>query len=249
MKKNMLVTRISHGHDMIFKVIDIIDNKAILKGEIYRLIADAPIDDLKEYENKNKIILSLPQLNFDAKLLRGRILHLDGDEFYLKKAMEAYKAYHIDAIGYFIKEQDMSHYIGELLIKHQPDVLVITGHDALIKNKDIMDINSYTNSKYFVEAIRQARILVRSKDELIIIAGACQSHYEALIKEGANFASSPKRKNIHLLDPVIIATLLASISISDQIDFNQILNYTYSKQIGGIESKGTARKLYTGGSK
>ncbi len=30
-------------------------------------------------------------------------------------------------------------------------------------------------------------------DELVIFAGACQSHYEEIIKAGANFASSPHR--------------------------------------------------------
>ena len=69
MKINSLVTRISHQNDVLFRVIKIEDGRAILQGEIYRLLADAPISDLKEYENKNKIILSLPQLNFDAKLL------------------------------------------------------------------------------------------------------------------------------------------------------------------------------------
>ena len=35
-------------------------------------------------------------------------------------------------------------------------------------------------------------------------AGACQSHFEALIRAGANFASSPSRINIHALDPVYV---------------------------------------------
>ena len=70
MKINSLVTRISHGHDLIFRVIDIKDNVAILKGEIFRLVADSPVEDLKEYEVKNKIVLSLPSIKKDAKLLR-----------------------------------------------------------------------------------------------------------------------------------------------------------------------------------
>ncbi len=248
LKINSLVTRISHQHDVIFRVINIIDNKALLQGEIYRLVADAPLNDLKEYENKNKIVLSLPVINFDAKLLRGKILHLDGDEFYLKKAMEAYRHYHIDADGYFIKESDMPKFISQLINKHRPDVLVITGHDSLFKGQNVSDINSYRNSKYFVETIRMARSIINSKDELVIVAGACQSYYEALISEGANFASSPNRKNIHLLDPVIVASSIASATISEEIDFNKVLKSTYSKQIGGIETKGRARKYYNGGS-
>ena len=242
-----LVTRISHNHDLVFQIINIIENKAILKGEIYRLVADSPLEDLTKHEVKNKTILSLPSLNFEAKLLRGKILHLDGDQYYLKKAMEAYSNYSINADGYYIKESDMPLHIEKLLKKHHPDILVITGHDSLFKGQNINDINSYRNSKHFVEAIRKARQMVMSKDELIIIAGACQSYFEALIQEGANFASSPERKNIHLLDPVIVASFIASSSISTDIDYNKLLSSTYSKQIGGVETKGKARKYYLGG--
>lgn len=247
MKINDYVTRKSHNNDIIFKVIDIKDNVAILKGEIYRLIANAPLDDLIVQENKNKIVLSLPYIEFSAKLLRGKILHLDGDEFYLKKAMEAYKSYSIECDGYYIKEQDMPKYIESLIKKHNPDILVITGHDSLTKGMDKNDINSYSNSKYYLETVRIARQINPSKDDLVIIAGACQSYYELLIKEGANFASSPKRKNIHLLDPIIVASFIASKTIYEEIDFDKVLNSTYSKQIGGIETRGKARKYYLGG--
>ena len=54
-----------------------------------------------------------------------------------------------------------------------------------------------------------ARKYEKSQDELIVIAGACQSNYEELINSGANFASSPKRVNIHALDPAIIAISIA----------------------------------------
>ena len=242
-----LVTRISHNHDLVFQIINIIENKAILKGEIYRLVADSPLEDLTKHEVKNKTILSLPSLNIEAKLLRGKILHLDGDQYYLKKAMEAYRSYSINADGYYLKESDMPLYIEKLLYKHHPDILVVTGHDSLSKGQNIKDINSYRNSKYFVEVIKKARQVVMSKDELVIVAGACQSFFEALIDEGANFASSPDRKNIHLLDPVIVASFIASSTISKDIDFNKLLSDTYSKQIGGIETKGKARKYYLGG--
>ena len=161
--------------------------------------------------------------------------------------METYKNYSLSAEGYFIKEKDMPKYVESLINKHQPDILVITGHDALIKGTNINDINNYKNSKYFVETLKIARRVVKSKNDLVIIAGACQSYYEALIEEGANFASSPKRKNIHLLDPIIVASFIATTPISQEIDYQKVLNATYSKQIGGIETKGLARKQYFGG--
>ena len=60
----------------------------------------------------------------------------------------------------------------------------------------------------------------KSHDKLVIIAGACQSNYEELIKAGANFASSPKRVNIHCLDPAIIALFIATTERSKEIDLN-----------------------------
>ena len=71
------------------------------------------------------------------------------------------------------------------------------------------------------------------------------------IFNNANFIkanlSSPKRKNIHLLDPIIVASFIATTPISQEIDYQKVLNATYSKQIGGIETKGLARKQYFGG--
>ena len=46
----------------------------------------------------------------------------------------------------------------------------------------------------FIKAIEEARKYEENQERLIIIAGACQSNYEELIKSGANFASSPSRK-------------------------------------------------------
>ena len=91
-----------------------------------------------------------------------------------------------------------------------------------------------------MEAVRIARSYEKSQDKLVIVAGACQSNYEELIKAGANFASSPKRINIHALDPAIIAS---SVGLSDKnkpIDLIDILNKTkYGHDgIGGIITNG-----------
>lgn len=71
---------------------------------------------------------------------------------------------------------------------------------------------------------------------MIIIAGACQSDYEELIKAGANFASSPKRINIHALDPAIIATKMSLSDVNHDIDLKGIIENTkYGKNgIGGV---------------
>ena len=75
--------------------------------------------------------------------------------------------------------------------------------------------------------------------------GACQSYYEAIIEAGANFASSPKRINIHALDPAILATSLALADRNKSIDLLKILEKTkYGKDgMGGIITNGT---MYVG---
>ncbi len=110
------------------------------------------------------------------------------------------------AYGVKLNERSIGPSITKYLEDLNPDIVVITGHDAYYRNKD-----EYKNSDYFVDAVKMARKYEKSHDKLIIVAGACQSNYEEIIKAGANFASSPKRINIHALDPAIIAS---SISLS-----------------------------------
>lgn len=53
-KVSDLVTRNSYNNDVIFKIVEINDNIATLKGVVLRLEADSPLSDLKKYE-KNDI--------------------------------------------------------------------------------------------------------------------------------------------------------------------------------------------------
>ena len=95
------------------------------------------------------------------------------------------------------------------------------------------------------KAIKKAREYEGSHEKLIIVSGGCGSCYEELIKAGANFASSPKRINIHALDPAIIATKMSLSDINKNIDLKDILEQTkYGKDgIGGIITRGT---MYVG---
>ena len=188
-----LVTRNSHGNDLIFTITDIIDDVYYLKGLNIRLVADATKDDLKKYEDgdiedEKEFLDRIKPVNDldrdDYFYLPGKILHIDGDK-------------------------------------------------------------EYKNSMNFVNAVKEARKYEKEHDKLIIIAGACQSNYEELIKAGANFASSPKRINIHALDPAIIATKISLTDVNKQIDVKSILKETkYGESgIGGIITKGT---MYVG---
>ena len=247
-----LVTRKSHNHDIVFEIQKIEDRIAYLKGKDIRLYADSYIEDLviSTYDNENYDVESVTRMKEKLSLdrseyfyLPGKILHLDGDDEYLDRCMTFYKKFNIMAQGIKIKESEMSYEIQNYLNKYKPNILVITGHDAMYTRNDKV---SYKNSDNFVNTIKEARVYEENQERLIIIAGACQSNYEELIKSGANFASSPKRVNIHALDPAIIASSIALSDRSSPIDLLDIIDRTKYKEegIGGIITNGTMYKGY-----
>ncbi|MGE8207425.1 sporulation peptidase YabG [Heyndrickxia sp. NPDC080065] len=276
---NSIVGRKSYKCDLLFRVIDIKNNDgvetAILYGEDYRLIADAPFNDLviinpEERSKITKEFRSLEAQSFelfqqDINLLRqrqeyeatngysqefnyfhvpGRVLHLDGDPSYLKKCIDLYEKIGVKVYGVHCYEKDMPFRIRALIEKYRPDILVITGHDSYSKAKGKKtDINAYRHSKYFVQTVIEARKVVPHLDQLIIFAGACQSHFESLIYAGANFASSPLRVNIHALDPVYIVAKISYTSFMEQVNVWDVLRNTLTgeKGLGGIETKGVLR--------
>ena len=157
----------------------------------------------------------------------------------------SYYILRVKAIGVKIKEDEISTNIKRLLEEYNPNILVITGHDAYYKKLgNESDNSNYKNTASFIKAVKEAR-KIESHENLIIIAGACQSNYEELIKAGANFASSPKRINIHALDPAIIASSVALSDKNKPIDLIGILEKTKygAKGIGGIITNGT---MYVG---
>lgn len=241
------VTRNSYKNDTVFKIIDIKNDLYILKGVDIRLFADAFEEDLVkcEYKENDEEFLNSIYVrdNMDRSeyfYLPGKILHIDGDKDYLNRCMQFYKKASVFAVGEYVNEKDLGSVTGKLLKRYKPDILIITGHDSLNKMSDINDINNYRNSKNFIKAVNIARDYENSHEKLVIIAGACQSDYEALIKAGANFASSPKRINIHALDPAIIAINLAMTEKNKEINLLELLNKTkYGKDgIGGLKSNG-----------
>ena len=248
------MSRNSYNNDTVFKVINIVDGVCYLKGVEVRLYADAQMDDLKL---ETDVVEADEVDNIDIKdelLTRGdyfylpaKVLHIDGDEDYLNRCLKFYKKNGIFAIGKKINEKNIYEQIQLLLREYKPDIVIITGHDAYLKKRgDINDLNNYKNSGYFVKAVKAARNYEKSHEKLVIIAGACQSNYEELIKAGANFASSPKRINIHALDPAIIATNICLTEKGKPIDLLNLLEKTkYGKDgIGGLKTKGVMNVGY-----
>ncbi len=247
-KKGSIVARKSYGKDIIFVVKNIIDtNKgkiAILEGLIDRIEADSSIEDLEivekrtineriDYLNRkiNKKIQerknNQKKIDFENRnkeiIITGKILHLDGDKKYSKKSYYYYKKLGLNAIVRNVAEYRQPKVVYRLLQIYNPDILVITGHDGMIKRgTDYYNIYNYRNSKYFINTVKEARRYdEENKKNLVIFAGACQSYFEAIISAGANFASSPARILIDFLDPLVIAEKVAStekykyISIDD----------------------------------
>lgn len=238
-----IVSRYKYNNDCLFKVVDIKDDIYYLSGLNIRLCASTNIDDLKLEDNVreddsdivNNIRDNYENFRDDFFFIPGKILHIDADKEYLNRCLKFYKELGINAYGIYSEEEDLYKKITKYLNDIKPDIVIITGHDAFNKNNNI-----YKNSDSFVKAIYKSREYEKSYDKLKIIAGACQSNYEELIKAGATFASSPKRVNIHALDPAIIASSLALTENTKEIDLIETLNKTKCKSdgIGGLKTYG-----------
>lgn len=247
---------------------------AFLKGLDVRLCADAPLGDLERVSPealrafRQKVIRRNQRCLGEASSRReqvravlhryrsgegnetpffevpGSVLHLDGDEEYLEICLNTYRQLEVKAHGFCLPEAEMPQQVENLLGEYQPDILVLTGHDGLLKDRrDFHDLASYRNSPAFVQAVYRARHYETNLDNLVIIAGACQSHYEALIGSGANFASSPQRVLIHCLDPVLLSEKVAYTPIGQTLVIADALQATITglTGVGGIETRGKYR--------
>lgn len=239
-QKGDIVGRKSYGNDVIFIVKNIFETKkgkiAILRGITERVEADCEIGDLElidkeeiriklqEFEDKiNKRIESkqskeqykigvlTKNKRAKEKIITGKILHLDGDKKYSEKSYNYYKKLGLNAVVRNIPEYRQPKVVYRLLEVYNPDILVITGHDGMLKRGvDYHDIYNYRNSRHFIETVKQARKYDKEHNKnLVIFAGACQSYFEAIISAGANFASSPARILIDFLDPLVVAEKIA----------------------------------------
>lgn len=231
-KKGDIVGRKSYGKDVFFVVDNILKTRlnnefAMLKGLNIRIMADSPIDDL-EIINKMDILNSIKNSDIDLeeriklskskmnnsfkrqKIYTGKILHLDGDKKYSEKSARYYNKIGLNAIVKNIAENKQAKVVIPLLNKYNPDILIITGHDAMLKKgSNYNNIYNYRNSRHFINTVKEARKWGVSSDKLVIFAGACQSFYEGIMSVGADFASSPGRILIDFIDPLIVAEKIA----------------------------------------
>ncbi len=158
LKKGDIVGRISYGKDIIFVIERVIKNIAgsdiaILKGLTIRIQADSPLEDLelmdaKQVENQVRSLeervakriekqLKLLKQNYPFRekivIYTGRILHIDGDRKYSEKSRRYYKKMGLNAIVKNISERKQPFLVATMLQRYNPDILVLTGHDGMIK--------------------------------------------------------------------------------------------------------------------
>ena len=245
-KRGDIVTRNSNNNDTLFYVKDIIKSKdiptiVILKGITLRIeiceylkninrvsknIANEKIEKFEKNINKktNEIMYQDFNNRKDLNNIRkGLILHIDGDKKYAERSAKIYEKLKLKAIVKNIKESRQPYEIKNLLNKYHPDIVVITGHDGMIKKRcRYNDLYNYRNSKYFVSVVDEIRKWEQGENNIAIFAGACQSYYEAIMEAGANFASSPARILIDFMDPLIIAQTIATTINSSYITIKDI---------------------------
>lgn len=247
---------------------------AVLNGVIERIEADSKIADLElvdkqkvkdilrkmdskienriekskqQWEDRNyRIGVVTNQTRAKEKIITGKILHLDGDRKYSEKSYRYYRKLGLNAIVKYIPEYRQPREVYQLLESYNPDILVITGHDGMIKRgMRYNDIYNYRNSRYFIETVKEARKYDKQKGKkLVIFAGACQSYFEAIISAGANFASSPARILIDFLDPLVVAE---KIALTEKYKYITIDDIAYELRdgrdgIGGIGANGKMTK-------
>lgn len=147
----------------------------------------------------------------------------------------------INAVVKNISENRQPKVVYNLLKMYKPDILVITGHDGMLKKGyGYYDIYNYRNSKHFIATVKEARRYEKdTNSDLVIFAGACQSYFEALMQAGANFASSPARILIDILDPLIVAKEVAITSSDKYIRIEDIENELRDgrRGVGGTGAK------------
>ena len=261
-KKGSAVVKQTGNNEIIFIVEKIISEKkqkiAILKGLCIRIIEKIPVNNLelvdrkyvnKYIEDKNKVLEKriYNRRNSYNNMKTGKIVHLDGDRRYTEKSYKYYKKLGLSAVVKYIPEEKQEYVIKDLISKYRPDILVITGHDGMLKKgRNYSDIYNYMNSRFFVNTVKRAREHELGKN-LVIFAGACQSYFEALMDAGANFASSPARVLLDFADPLIVAEKIATTDSDYYVTINDIAGDLRDGKdgVGGIGAKGKKQSSNT----
>lgn len=239
--------------NIVYEIKSITGTTAYIVGINYRICKNIELDKLEvatlgriEAEKSesekyyNHVINQM--IRRKKNYILGTVLHIDGDEKYLSKCLDLYSSVGIFAYGVKILESEMEKGVEVILKQVTPSIIVITGHDSF-NSKELSKIDNYKNTEHFMKAVKRIR---KTNTTCCIIAGACQSNFEALMASGANYASSPKRINIHTYDPAVIAIKVATTSFTKIVDFEDVLKFVENGRdaFGGVETFGKLKLLY-----
>jgi len=268
-----IVARKSHGHDTYFKIINVIEKRGakpvyVLRGVLYRIEADSYGDDLVRQDARqvrlhtSRFIADARKKAYGGRIQRGgpyrgffpviryrnrpgRVLHIDSSGEFIEMCVKHYRDAGVLVYTQQAAESEQPNLVGSLLRRYSPDILVLTGHDGIGKNCSKYSLDCYRNSKYFVQSVTEARRYESDPDSLAIFAGACQSYYEAIMRAGANFASSPGRVFINALDPAIVSERISLTDTRSYVSPEEIADVTVSGSdgISGVRTRGQMRRV------
>ena len=106
------------------KILNTRVNEAIKKAMILRGDLRDKVEKSPKIKAKNELVFGRP----------GKILHVDGDSEYMETCLKVYKQLSLDAVGRAIPEKDQPEVIVDLVKEIKPDIVVLTGHDSVIKD-------------------------------------------------------------------------------------------------------------------
>ena len=173
-----IVGRKSYNKDIYFMVDRIFINSknkkiAVLKGLNIRIIADSKVEDLELFTREeildsikysesyleNRIEKSKTNYKrMNNNIYTGKILHLDGDRKYSEKSARYYNKMGLVAVVKNIQENRQANVVVSLLNKYNPDILIVTGHDAMFKKgKNYNNIYNYRNSRAFYKYCKRGK--------------------------------------------------------------------------------------------
>ena len=127
---------------------------------------------IKKYNDKRKKLKEtvISEDRTFQKILAGKILHIDGDKKYSEKSFRYYQKLGLNVIVKNIPEYRQPRVIYSLLKVYKPDILVVTGHDGMIKTgTGFYDLYNYRNSRYFVETVKEARRYDKEEGKNLVI--------------------------------------------------------------------------------
>ena len=133
---------------------------------------NSKISQIKKYNSKRKKLKDIvtPVDRTFQKILTGKILHIDGDKKYSEKSFRYYQKLGLNVIVKNIPEYRQPRVIYSLLKVYKPDILVVTGHDGMIKKgTGFYDLYNYRNSRYFVETVKEARRYDKEEGKNLVI--------------------------------------------------------------------------------